>query len=318
MRRTLSSIISLVGVLLAVSVVTFLIQNALPGDAAEVRVGKRDDLTQPARAALVAQTRHQLGLDKPLPVQYAKWLGDAVQLDLGRSEGGQPARDLVLQRFVPSLELAFVALLISLPTAALLAVGSVRRGRRLLPRVLDGVTIVGYVVPQFWAGILLVIGLAVWLGVLPANGYVPFSDDPVRHLKLIAMPVITLALPTIAIYYHYLRQSLQEALGTQYVRTARAKGLSETRVLYRHALPNALLPALTVFGIQFGQLLGGVVVVERVFNWSGVGGLLLYSVERQDYNVVVGAVLSIAAAYVVVSKLVDILYGVVDPRVRRA
>jgi peptide/nickel transport system permease protein len=115
-----------------------------------------------------------------------------------------------------------------------------------------------------------------------------------------------------------MRQSLRESLDTQYVRTARAKGLSESRMLYRHALPNALLPSLTILGIQFGQLLGGVVVVERVFNWSGVGGLLLYSVERQDYNVLVFCVLAIAAAYVVVSTLVDILYGVVDPRVRRA
>jgi peptide/nickel transport system permease protein len=317
-RRVLIAFASLVGVLLAVSIVTFAIQDALPGDPAEIRVGKRDDLSSEQRAELVAQARSDLGLDQPLVVQYVVWLGNALRLDFGTSEGGQPARDAVLERLVPSLELALVALLVSLPIAAVLAVASVRRGRRVLPKVLDGVTIVGFVVPSFWLGIILVIVFAVWLGWLPSGGYVPFREDPVEHLKLLAMPVITLAVPTIALYYHYMRQSLRESLDTQYVRTARAKGLSESRMLYRHALPNALLPSLTILGIQFGQLLGGVVVVERVFNWSGVGGLLLYSVERQDYNVLVFCVLAIAAAYVVVSTLVDILYGVVDPRVRRA
>lgn len=318
MRRILLTLLSLVGVLLAVSIVTFVIQDALPGDAAEIRVGKRDDLNQEQRNELVQAAREDLGLDQPLAVQYVIWLGNAVRLDFGDSEGGQDAFSSVAERIIPSLELAIVTLAVSLPIAALLAVASVRRGRRVLPKVADTVTVVGFVVPPFWLGILLVLLLAVWLGWLPSGGYVSFREDPIEHLKLLVMPVITLAVPTVALYYHYLRQSLREALATQYVRTARAKGLSETRVLYRHALPNALLPSLTILGIQFGQLLGGVVVVERVFNWSGVGGLLLYSVERQDYNVIIACVLAIAAIYVLVSALVDILYVVVDPRVRRA
>ena len=132
------------------------------------------------------------------------------------------------------------------------------------------------------------------------------------------MPLLTLIIPTTALYFHFMRQSLRESLTTQYIRTARAKGLSETGVLYRHALPNALLPSLTVLGVQFGQLLGGVVVVERIFNWPGIGGLLIYSVERQDFNTLVACVLAIAAAYVTASTLIEISYRFVDPRIRRS
>ena len=132
------------------------------------------------------------------------------------------------------------------------------------------------------------------------------------------MPTVTLAVPTIALYYHYVRQSLREALGSQYVRTARAKGLSESSVLYRHALPNALLPSLTVLGIQFGQLIGGVVIVENVFNWPGIGGLLIYSVDNSDYNTLVACVMAIAVSFVAMSTFVEVAYRIVDPRIRRA
>jgi peptide/nickel transport system permease protein len=132
------------------------------------------------------------------------------------------------------------------------------------------------------------------------------------------MPLITLVIPTTAVFYHFMRQSLRESLSTQYIRTARAKGLSESAVLYQHAFPNALLPSLTVLGVQFGQLLGGVVVVERIFNWPGVGGLLIYSVERQDFSTLIACVMAIAAAYVIMSTLIEIAYRMVDPRIRRA
>ena len=132
------------------------------------------------------------------------------------------------------------------------------------------------------------------------------------------MPLLTLVIPTTAVFFHFMRQSLRESLTTQYIRTARAKGLGDSAVLYRHALPNALLPSLTVLGVQFGQLLGGVVVVERIFNWPGVGGLLIYSVERQDFNTLIACVMAIAAAYVVMSTVIEIAYRLVDPRIRRA
>ena len=253
LMRFLSPILSLLAVLVAISAITYAIASALPGDAAEIRVGKRDDLTFEARNRLVAAERERLGLDKPIPVQFAIWLEKAVQGDFGIQEGGGPVGPAVVERIIPSLELALLTLVISLPLAALLAVRAVRRGKRFFSVVVGQLSTVGFVMPQFWLGILLVIGLAVLLGWLPAGGYVSFRDDPVGHLERIIMPLLTLVIPTTALYFHFMRQSLRESLTTQYIRTARAKGLSETSVLYRHALPNALLPSLTVLGVQLGS-----------------------------------------------------------------
>ncbi len=318
MMRFLTPVLSLIGVLLAISMITFAIATALPGDAAEIRIGKRDDLTFEQRTELVNAERERLGLDRPVPLQFVIWLQRAVQGDLGVQEGGGRVSGAVLERIIPSLELALLALAISLPLAALLAVRTVRRGRRVFSVVAGQLSTIGFVVPQFWLGILLVIFFAVLLGWLPASGYEPFRELPVEHLKRLAMPLITLVIPTTAVFFHFMRQSLRESLSTQYIRTARAKGLSESGVLYKHALPNALLPSLTVLGVQFGQLLGGVVVVERIFNWPGVGGLLIYSVERQDFSTLIACVMAIAAAYVIMSTLIEISYRMVDPRIRRA
>ena len=316
--RFVTPVVSLVAVLLAISVITYAIASALPGDAAEIRVGKRDDLTFQERQVLVDAERQRLGLDKPLPVQFEIWLTKAVQGDFGTQEGGGPVGPAVVERIVPSLELALLTLLVSLPLAALLAVRSVRHGKRVFSTVTGQLSTVGFVIPQFWLGILLVILFAVQLGWLPAGGYESFRDLPVEHIKRLIMPLITLVIPTTAVFFHFMRQSLRESLQTQYIRTARAKGLSESAVLYQHALPNALLPSLTVLGVQFGSLLGGVVIVERIFNWPGIGGLLVYSVERQDFNTLIACVMAIAAAYVVMSTLIEIGYRVVDPRIRRA
>ena len=318
MMRFLTPVLSLIGVLLAISMITFAIATALPGDAAEIRIGKRDDLTFEQRTELVNAERERLGLDRPVPLQFVIWLQRAVQGDLGVQEGGGRVSGAVLERIIPSLELALLALAISLPLAALLAVRTVRRGRRVFSVVAGQLSTIGFVVPQFWLGILLVIFFAVLLGWLPASGYEPFRELPVEHLKRLAMPLITLVIPTTAVFFHFMRQSLRESLSTQYIRTARAKGLSESGVLYKHALPNALLPSLTVLGVQFGQLLGGVVVVERIFNWPGVGGLLIYSVERQDFSTLIACVMAIAAVYVIMSTLIEISYRMVDPRIRRA
>ena len=316
--RFLTPVVSLVGVLLVISMITIAISDALPGDAGQVRVGKRDDLTTADRNRLVTQMRKELGLDKPLPVQYAIWLGKVTEGDLGVQEGGGSVGKAVLTRIVPSLELTVITLLLSLPSAALLAVSTVRRGRRILSKGAGQVLTVGFVVPQFWIAILFVLVFAVELHWLPASGYIAFRDSPWQHVRRLIIPVLALAIPTTALYYRFIRQSLGEVLHTQYIRTARAKGLSESRVLYRHALPNALIPSLSVLGIQFGQLLGGVVVIELILNWPGIGGLLMYSVVREDNNTLVASVMAIAAAYVVVSTLIEVAYRLVDPRIRRS
>jgi peptide/nickel transport system permease protein len=316
--RFLTPILSLVAVLLAISMITFAISDALPGDAAQVRVGKRDDLTTAERNVLVQQMRKELGLDKPLPVQYVIWLGKVVRGDFGVQEGGGSVGKAVLVRLVPSLELTLIVLLISLPSAALLAVSTVRRGRRILSKGAGQLLTVGFLLPQFWIAILLVLVFAVELHWLPAGGYISFRASPWQHIERLLIPVLALAIPTTALYYRFIRQSLQEVLQTQYIRTARAKGLSESRVLRRHALPNALIPSLSVLGIQFGQLLGGIVVIELILNWPGIGGLLMYSIQRVDNNTLIAVVMAIAISYVVVSTLIEITYRLVDPRIRRS
>jgi peptide/nickel transport system permease protein len=316
--RFITPIFSLIAVLLAISVITFVIASALPGDEAQIRVGKRDDLSTAQRNHLVALTRKELGLDKPYPVQWAIWLEKVVQGDFGSQEGGGSVGKAVLQRIIPSLELTLIVLLVSLPTAALLSVSAVRHGKRMVAKGFGQLLTVGFLFPQFWLAIVLVIIFAVELHWLPASGYTSFSQDPGQHIEHLILPVLALGIPTTALYYRYLRQSLQDVLQTQYIRTARAKGVSESTVLYRHALPNALIPSLSVLGIQFGQLLGGVVVIELILNWPGVGGLLMYAVNQQDNSTLIAVVMAIAVAYVVVSTIIEILYRIIDPRIRRA
>jgi peptide/nickel transport system permease protein len=316
--RFLSPVLQLVFVLLAVAAVTFLVQSALPGDPAEARVGVRPDLSLAQRTQLVAAVRHEFGFDQPLPVQFVRWLEHAVRLDFGTTEAGIPVSSVVGRRLGPTLELVVVTTVVSIPIATALAVAGARRRRRALTRVVNGVLMAGFVTPAFWVGILLILAFAVSVHAFPASGYVSFRADPLGHVRSLVLPAATLVISQVALYYRYLQQGLREAMASQYVRTARAKGLSETAVLYRHALPNALLPMVTILGLTIGSLIGGIIVVERVFGWPGVGSLLLYSVGQFDYETLEAIVLFIAIAYVLLSVAVDLVYRFLDPRIRRA
>lgn len=317
MARIIAATGAMIGVLFVVSLTTFAIQAALPGSAADIRVGERLDLSPEQRDKLVELVRRDLGLDRPIVIQYWAWLTHALKLDFGVAENGQSVREVIAPRIGPTLELTIVTMAISFPIAVLLAIVAVRRGGRVAT-VVDTLTLGVWVVPTFWMAILLVLLLAVWLPVVPASGYVSWHEDAVGHGKALLMPVVALGLPIIAVQYQFLAQGMREAYRHQYVKTAMAKGLSETTVLYRHVLPNALLPSLTLLGIQFGHLIGGVVVIERIFAWPGVGGLLLGSIDRQDFSVMIACVLAIAAAYVLFSTVIEIAYGLADPRVRRS
>lgn len=316
--RILFRVLQLVGVLFAVAVVSFMLEAAAPGDLAEARVGIKANLSPQARAVLIGEARKELGLDKPLPVQFALWLSHAARFDFGTADNGDRVSSVVRTRLGPTLEIALTSALIAVPLALLLALASASYRGRAWTHVMDSVLVGGLVVPPFWIGILLVLLFSVELHLLPASGYVPFNQDPSQHIRRLILPAATLAVPQITIYYRYVREGLQSALRSQYVRAARATGLSERVVLVRHALPNALLPALTIFGIYLGSLIGGVVVIESVFSWPGVGSLLIYSVERSDYNTLVAIVLFTAAFYVCVSTLVDFAYLALDPRTRRS
>lgn len=312
-------LLQMIGVLVAVALVTFLAQQALPGDQASIIVGVRPGMSSAERERLVQQVRQEFGLDQPVPIQFLLWSSRAVRLDFGTSEGGGSVRDSVAARIGPSLELALAATLVSGPLAVLVALWAGSRGARSsLVRGLNAVAAAIFVLPSFWVGILLVLAFAVVNRWLPASGYVSFAENPADHIRRLILPTLTLVIPQTIVYYRYLEDSLRTALRSRYARAARARGIDEGAVLFRHALPNALLPMLTVMGLTIGSLIGGVVIVESLFSWPGMGQLLLFAVTRKDFNTMVMLVLITAAAFVILSAVVDAVYRLLDPRLRRA
>ena len=300
LRRTLRA----VAALLLVTAVVFALLR-LSGDPAYVLLAP--EATPEQRAAF----RAQYGLDQPLPVQYARYLARVVQGDFGQSFSFQaPALQVALQRLPATLELTLAAMalavLVAIPAAVIAALW---RGR-LFDRLLMAVTLAGQSVPTFWLGMMMIIVAAVHFRVLPASGRGGWS-----HL---VMPAVALALWLMALLARVTRSEMLEALEQDYVRTARAKGLAESAVAARHALKNALLPIVTVLGLQFGGLLGGAVMTETVFAWPGVGTMILDAILKKDFPVVLAGVMVVAAGFIVVNLVLDLLYSALDPRIRRA
>jgi ABC-type dipeptide/oligopeptide/nickel transport system permease component len=300
----------LVPVVLFVSFITFMLIHLVPGDPARVLLG--EDSTPAALAAL----RQQLGLDKPLYEQYALWLNQAVHGNLGDSiQLHQPVLQAILQRLPVTLELGVAALLFSLVLAVPLGiVSATRRGSRL-DWLLNVGSLLGTTIPPFVLGLLLILFFGVIIRVFPPGGYVPFTDDPLENLRDLILPMIALGSATVAVNFRQVRASMLDVLGQDYIRTARAKGLREQHINYRHALPNALLPLLTLVGLQVGAILAGAVVIETIFLWPGVGQLAVTSILSKDYPVVQGVVLLSAFSYILINLLVDLSYSFVDPRI---
>jgi len=300
-RRVLFSLFVLWG---AVTVV-FAVLRLVPGDPALLILGS--DATPDQVAAL----RTQMGLDQPLLVQYGIYLVDVTQLDFGQSYRlRQDSMALVLERVPATVELAVVALTLSLVVGLPLGILAALAVDRVGDRVISVLSLLGQSTPSFWLGIVLILVFARTLKVLPSGG-----TGSVAHLVL---PAITLALPFLAILVRLTRSGLLEVLGEGYLDTARSKGLRERVVIFPHAIRNALIPIITVVGLQFGALLGGTVIIETVFAWPGVGRLLIDSISARDYGVVQAAVLLIAATFVFINLAVDVLYGYLDPRIRLA
>ena len=308
-RRVLLSLPALLGV----AFVVFLLMRAVPGDVVTNLVGLEGNVT-PER---LAELRRMFGLDLPVHVQFSQWLSAAVQGDLGSSlRTGRPVGlDLAL-RFPVTLQLTLlsltVALLIAIPAGIAAALG---RGRAV-DYAVSTFALLGLSVPSFFLGILLILFFSLKLRWLPPAGYVPFLEAPVESLKHMLLPSVSLGLVLAAATTRIVRSTMLEVLNRDFVRTARAKGAGGKRVLYRHALRNALIPVVTVVGLQFGTLLGGAVIIEQVFSLPGVGRFALEGINLRDYPVVQGAVLLISAAFIVVNLLVDVLYSVIDPRIR--
>lgn len=308
----------LVAVLVAVSFLTFLLLNALPGSAADARIGPLPNFSPQERIELTRSISKQLGLDKPLLWQYVIWVRDAVTGDFGRTYQGLEVSDVVGDRLGATLELALTAIVVSVLGSVAVSLLAFRTRFRAVRGVLQGFTTVLLVMPAFWLGLLLVIVFAAELGWLPSAGYVPIADGVGDNVKVLIMPALTLALPQLALFFRYLSAGLTDTSTSAFVTAARARGLSERSIAYQHVLPNAALPTITVVGLVVGSMISGLVIVESVFSWPGLGLLLVDSVRTKDYNTVAAIVLITAATYVVVAFVVDILYRVLDPRTRRA
>ena len=304
-------LLTLVPVLAVVAVVVFFLTHLAPGDPAAVMAGNE------ATTERVEQLRHQMGLDRPLPEQFWSWITRALQGDLGDSYFlGQPVSLSLQQRMEPTGLLTLYALLFSIVIGLPAGIVAAMNRNSWIDRLTMVTALGGVCIPSFWFGILLILFFAVQLRWLPAAGYVPFAEDPLANFRYLVMPAFSLGLQAAALLARVVRSSMLEVLREDYIRTARAKGLKERFILVRHALPNAMIPALTVIGNSMGTLLGGAVVTEAVFNTPGVGRLVVQSVLRRDFPVIQGAVLAIAAVYVLVNLVVDIAYAVVDPRIR--
>jgi len=301
----------MVPVLLIVGTVVFTLVHLTPGDPAAVILGP--DATREE----VEELRDRLGLNDPIYEQYVRWLSGVVRLDFGDSLFiGEPVSQALLDRAQPTLTLTLYALvlqvIIGIPAGLLAAV----RHNSILDRAIMMFSISGAAMPNFFLGILLILVFAVRIGWLPSGRFVSLADDPVEHFKHMLLPALALGVSAAGLLARLVRSTMLDVLHEDYVRTAMAKGLPERLVIVRHALRNALIPAVTIIGLSVGGLLGGAVVTETVFTLPGMGRLIVQSVGRRDYPVIQGGVMLIAASYVLINLLVDLLYVYLDPRVR--
>jgi len=312
-RYVVRRLLLLVPVLLGVSVIIFMVLHLAPGDPAEIMLGSQ------ATQADLERLRAELGLTEPLYVQYVHWLGLVARGDLGRSIWmKRPVLNEVLGRFKATLVLTGAALVLSTAGGVALGIASATRPNSLLDRLSAMASLFGASMPVFWLGIVLMVIFALWLGWVPASGmFAPYGGGDLRDLLVhLALPAVTLAATSVTIIARLTRSTMLETLGQDYIRTARAKGVVERAVVLRHGLKNALIPIVTVVGVQAGYLLGGAVLTETVFAWPGVGTLMVQGILARDFPLVQGCVLVVALSFVLINLVVDLLYAWLDPRIR--
>ena len=311
-RFLLSRFVGTLVVLLLVSVGTFVLINSAPG-------GPTVLVNPELSPEDVERIRRNLGLDQPLVVQYGKWLGALVQGDLGVSlQYGASVQSVIFSRLPNTLFLGSVAFVFSALIGIFLGVVSAVRPRSWYDHAVTVVAFAGFSLPPFWLGLILILIFSVNLQLLPSSGIRP-SDGSTGFLAVarhLVMPVIVLGLLNLAEITRYTRSAMLEVLGSDYIRTARAKGIAENRVIFRHALRNSMLPILTILGLILARLLGGTVVTETVFGWPGIGQLAIRAASTRDYPLMMGLTLVVAVLVVVLNFVVDVLYAAVDPRVR--
>ena len=310
-RYIVLKLASLVLVLWGISLIVFFLIHLVPGDVVNVLMG------QYATADRQAELRTIFGLDRPIHLQYLEWLGGVLQGDLGNSFfTGRSIKGDLLARFPVTLELSLVAAMWAVALGITLGVIAGVRPNTLIDGVASVVALIGMAMPSFWLATILILVFAVWLGWLPAIGFVPFSEDPVANLRGIILPSLSLGMIMAAAVTRMTRSAMLEIMAQDYVRTARAKGLREHQVLVRHALKNALLPVITIIGVEWAKLLGGSIIIEEIFAIPGIGQYAIKAIFARDYAAVQGTVLLIAATFVATNLLVDIAYVYIDPRVK--
>jgi peptide/nickel transport system permease protein len=309
LRRALESLIA---VWLA-SIVVFVGVRALPGDPAIALSGEGRD---PAANAAV---RLRYGLDQPIPVQYVKWAAIALTGDLGTSiRTRNRVTEEIIQRMPVTIELALLAGLVAMAIGVPLGVLAAVRRKGPVDYLAGSVGLLGLSIPTFWLGLVMILVFAIGLDVLPASGYVPFFEDPIENLRRMILPAIVLGVSFGAVLLRQLRSGMIGSLGSDYVRTARAKGLTERQVILGHALRNSLITVVTIIGLELGALISGSVVTESIFLIPGFGRLIIEAISRRDYPVIQGVALVSAIAYIAINFIVDVLYSFLNPRVRVA
>ena len=298
-------------VLFGVSVIVFTMLRLVPGDPAIYVAGPE------ATPQVLAAVRHRMGLDQPVPVQYGVWLVQALQGDFGRSfVNGIPVTQLVWQRVPATLELAIGGMLFTLLLGFPLGILAAVRRDSVWDHLVAAFSAVSLGVPVYWLGILMIMLFALSLGWLPPGGRSEFRDGLLPALTSLFLPTFCLGLAHAPILTRFLRSSILDVLHEDYVRTARAKGLPDGPILRRHVLTNALIPVVTVLGIVFGRLLGGVVITEAVFAWPGMGSMIITAIGNRDYSLVQATILLVVVAFIGINLLVDLVYGFLDPRLR--
>jgi peptide/nickel transport system permease protein len=303
LRHLLKRFVLTLPALWLVLTLVFLMIHIVPGDPVEQMLGEG------AAPGAAAQLRHSLGLDQPLGKQYGHYLFGLVRGDLGQSFKFQaPVRQIIFERYPATLQLAFLALLVCAGIAIPAGVLAAHRRGQTPDRLLGVFTLFGLAIPNFALGPLLILLFSIEIGVLPVSGR--------NGLGSYILPAATLGAALAAILTRMVRGAMLEELSADYIRTARAKGLSTAAVLFRHGLRNALIPIITILGLQFGTLLAGTIVTETIFSWPGIGRLTVQAISARDYPLLQGCILVISLSYVLVNLLTDVIYSVVDPRVR--
>lgn len=312
LRYIFVRILSMIPILLGVSILVFSTFHMVPGDVVDIMMG--DEVAGDPKALM--ELRKDLNLDKPVYIQYLYWLRDAVRGDLGKSfTSGQPVMDIILDRLPVNIELMVIAILFVIFVGIPMGMLSAYKQFSFFDGIVRVATIMGYSIPNFWLATIVVLLGSLYFRWLPVLEYVPFSENPLENIKCMVIPGFVLALASLSYIVRMTRSSVLDTLRQDYVRTARAKGITEKLVLFVHVLKNSLIPVITVLGIQIGVLIGGLVLTEEVFVLPGVGRLILLAIEQRDFMIVTGSILFIAFVFVIINLIVDILYAFLDPRI---